>query len=172
MRPGKVLAICFLRKVSPVRNRSRFWNPAVRLPDKGKKNLTFQNEFGNCVAPGLGKFPKSPPRVKRECVPRSARAELRALISLFLPRPIIVRNQWRSNLATKANGTRGLRPVRPAGILPAVLAAQFQRSRTPLNQHFGSLCSWSMAIQHQSRFASFQHGTVAPSPLFKESTSP
>ena len=28
----------------------------------------------------------------------------------------------------------GLRPVRPAGILLAVRAAQFQRSRTPLNE--------------------------------------
>src|SRR5438552_5864902 len=66
----------------------------------------FQNESGNCVAPGLGKFPKSRPRVKRECVPRSARAELSALISLFLPRPIIVRNQWRSNLENRMTQTR------------------------------------------------------------------
>jgi hypothetical protein len=29
-----------------------------------------------------------------------------------------------------------------------------------------------MAIQHQSRFASFQHGTVAPSPLFNRIDEP
>jgi hypothetical protein len=39
-------------------------------------------------------------------VPRSARAELSALISLFLPRAIIVRNQWRSNLEDRMTQTR------------------------------------------------------------------
>ena len=38
------------------------------------------------------------PRAKREHVPRSAQAGLSVLISLFLPRAIIVRNQWCSNL--------------------------------------------------------------------------
>src|SRR5437762_7366071 len=38
------------------------------------------------------------PRAKREHVPRSAQARLSVLISLFLPRAIIVRNQWCSNL--------------------------------------------------------------------------
>src|SRR5438552_1224545 len=66
----------------------------------------FQNEFGNCVAPGSEKFPVSPPRVRRECVPRFARAERSALISLFLPRAIIVRNQWRSNLEDRMTQTR------------------------------------------------------------------
>ena len=38
------------------------------------------------------------PLAKWEHVPRSARAGLSVLISLFLPRAIIVRNQWCSNL--------------------------------------------------------------------------
>jgi len=37
---------------------------------------------------------------------RSARAELSALISLFLPRAIIVRNQWRSNLENRMTQIR------------------------------------------------------------------
>lgn len=39
-------------------------------------------------------------------MPHSARAELSALISLFLPRAIIVRNQWRSNLENRMTQTR------------------------------------------------------------------
>jgi len=51
--------------------------------------------------------------------------------------------------------------VRPAGILLGVFFVQRSFSgATPLTKHFGRLCSWSMVIQHQSRFASFQHGTL------------
>ena len=39
-------------------------------------------------------------------MPRSSRAELSGLISLFLPRAIIVRNQWRSNLDHRMTETQ------------------------------------------------------------------
>src|SRR5438067_11548397 len=66
----------------------------------------FQNESGSCVGLDLEKFPMSPPRARRECGPRSARAGLSALISLFSPRAIIVRNQWCSNLAHRMKKTQ------------------------------------------------------------------
>src|SRR5438874_11053216 len=53
-------------------------------------------------------FPASPPRARRECVPRSVRAELSALISLFLPRATIVRNEWRSNLDRRTQTRIGI----------------------------------------------------------------
>jgi hypothetical protein len=110
--------------------------------------------------------------VKRECVPRSARAELSALISLFLPRPIIVRNQWRSNLATKANGTRAWGRCAQRGFSSLFVQRSFSGAELRGTKHFGNQCSWSMVIQEQSRFALFQHGTVAPSPLFNRIDEP
>jgi hypothetical protein len=43
---------------------------------------------------------------RREGEPGFARAKLSAVISLFLPRAIIVRNQWRSNLENRMTQTR------------------------------------------------------------------
>jgi hypothetical protein len=92
------------------------------------------------------------PRAKREHVPRSARAGLGVPISLFLPRAIIVRNQWCSNLAKEVEGT-------PACGLCA------QRGFSPLFLQHGDLA----AILESG---SFQHGTVAPSPLFNRIDEP
>ncbi len=62
-----------------------------------------------------------PSRVKRADFAFFATPNYRAKSVAFKPR---YQGEWNT----------GLRPVRPAGILPAVLAAQFQRSRTPPNE--------------------------------------
>ena len=70
-------------------------------------------------------------------------------------------------------GNTGLWPLRPAGILPAVSAAQFQRSRTPLGAQTFEVCvpaAWRSSSN--LGIGSFQHGTVAPSPLFNRIDEP
>ena len=85
------------------------------------------------------------PRAKREHVPRSARAGLGAQISFFLPRAIIVRNQWCSNLAKEVEGTpacglcaqRGFSPLfLQHGDSAAILESAHSNTAPLLRRHY------------------------------------
>ncbi len=113
------------------------------------------------------------PRAKREHVPRSARAGLGAQISFFLPRAIIVRNQWCSNLAKEVEGTPACGLYAQRGFSPLFL----QRSFSEVELRWAHRLSRSVFLQHGDPAAILESAHSNTAPLLRrhyliESTSP
>ncbi|PYL89642.1 MAG: hypothetical protein DMF14_12485 [Verrucomicrobia bacterium] len=107
------------------------------------------------------------PRAKREHVPRSARAGLGVPISL------IVRNQWRSNLAKEVEGTPACGLCAQRGFSPLFL----QRSFSEVELRWAHRLSKSVFLQHGDPAAILESAHSNTAPLLHrhyliESTSP
>src|SRR5438067_3920889 len=98
------------------------------------------------------------PRAKREHVPRSARAGLGVPISLFLPRAIIVRNQWRSNLAKEVEGTPACGLCAQRGFSPlSAEATGRDRKSTRLNSSHVSSSYAVFCLKKKKTEATHRH---------------
>src|SRR5436190_11625360 len=117
------------------------------------------------------------PRAKREHVPRSARAGLGLPISLFLPRAIIVRNRWCSNLAKEVEGTPACGLYAQRGFSPLFLQRSFSEVELRWAHRLSRSVFLQQFLQHGDPAAILESAHSNTAPLLRrhyliESTSP